>query len=91
MLSKDGETEQKAITIMGIIECIPTSEGPQSRLVSNIVKMVLQLEKQVNMEPASPFCEPLMKVLSRFAKVATDVLLSDDFIKVGTYDVMQLL
>lgn len=83
-LLKDGETEQKAITIMGIIECIPTSEGPQARLVSQIVKLVLHLEKQVNMEPASPFREPLMQVLLRFAKVATDVFLSDDFMKVSS-------
>lgn len=82
-LSKDGETEQKAITIMGIIECIPSSEGPQTRLVSNIVKLVLQLEKQVNMEPASPLREPLLRVLLRFAKVAIDVFLSDEFMKVS--------
>lgn len=68
---------------MGIIECIPTSEGPQARLVSQIVIIVLHLEKQVNMEPASPFRAPLMQVLLRFAKVATDVFLSDDFMKVG--------
>lgn len=80
-LLKDGETEQKAITIMGIIECIPTSEGQQLKLVSQIVRLVMHLEKQVNMEPASPFREPLMQVLLRFAKVATDVFLSDDFMK----------
>ncbi|KAJ1522938.1 hypothetical protein ONE63_002077 [Megalurothrips usitatus] len=89
-LSKDGETEQKAITIMGIIECIPTSEGPQARLVANLVKRVLQLEKQVNMEPASPFREPLMRVLLRFAKVATEVLLSDEFMKNNSQRLQEL-
>jgi len=74
--------EQKAVIIMGIIESVPIVNNSPTRLLPILIKLVQGLEKQMCVEAASPFREPMMKVLLRFPKETVDIFLSDEMIKV---------
>ncbi|CAL4066669.1 unnamed protein product, partial [Meganyctiphanes norvegica] len=74
-ISKQDNNDLKlCANIVGIFHRIPAAS---SRFVEVLCKLVLQTERALLIEAGSPFREPLMKFLLRYAAETVDLFLSD--------------
>lgn len=76
--AKTGDTEQKIITILGIFHQIPAATN---KFIETLCRLILQTESSLQIEPQSPFREPLVKFLIRFPADTIDLLMNDNHIK----------
>lgn len=76
--AKTGDTEQKIITILGIFHQIPAATN---KFIETLCRLILQTENSLQIEPQSPFREPLVKFLIRFPSDTIDLLMNDNNIK----------
>lgn len=81
--AKSGDTEQKLTTILHIFHTVPTST---SKFIGTMVRVVLQAERSLMIEPSCPFREPLVKSLLKFPEDTIDLLMNDTNIKDQQYN-----
>lgn len=77
-LSKNGENEQKIVTIINIF-CKTPAAGP--KFCDMITRAVLQAEKSLCIETSSPFREPLIQFLLRYPNETIRDLFMNEVIK----------
>ncbi|KAL7293008.1 hypothetical protein TKK_0013455 [Trichogramma kaykai] len=77
-VSKNGETEQKIATIIGIFHQTPAASP---KFIDVLCRIIMQTEKALMVEAASPFREPLMKFLLRYPQESLVFLMNDNNLK----------
>lgn len=82
-VSKTGETEMKIATIIEIFHQIPAAT---QKYVPTLIAPILAAEKDIMIEPSSPYRAPLVKFLIRYPEETIDMFLSESNIKNKQYN-----
>lgn len=82
-VSKTGETEMKIATIIEIFHQIPAATR---KFVPSLIALVLAAEKEIMIEPSSPYRAPLVKFLIRYPEETIDIFMSEGNIKNSQYN-----
>lgn len=82
-VSKTGETEMKISTIIEIFHQIPAAT---QKFVPSLIALVLAAEKEIMIEPSSPYRAPLVKFLIRYPDETIDIFMSEGNIKNSQYN-----
>lgn len=82
-VSKTGETEMKIATIIEIFHQIPAAT---QKFVPSLIALVLAAEKEIMIEPSSPYRVPLVKFLIRYPDETIDIFMSEGNIKNAQYN-----
>lgn len=73
--AKNGDTELKVATILGIFHQIPAATN---KFIETLCRLILQTERSLMIEPSCPFREPLVEFLLRFPNDTLDLLMNDN-------------
>lgn len=82
-VSKTGETEMKIATIIEIFHQIPAAT---QKFVPSLIALVLAAEKEIMIEPSSPYRAPLVKFLIRYPDETIDIFMNEGNIKNPQYN-----
>lgn len=82
-VSKTGDTEIKIATIIGIFHQIPAAT---QKFVPSLVGLVLAAEKEIMIEPSSPYRAPLIKFLLRYPDETVEFFMNETNIKNAQYN-----
>lgn len=82
-VSKTGETEIKIAIIIEIFHQIPAAT---SKLAPSLISLVLAAEKELMIEPSSPYRKALMKFLLRYPDECIEIFLNEANIKNSQYN-----
>lgn len=82
-VSKTGETEIKIATIIEIFHQIPAAT---SKFAPSLISLVLAAEKELMIEPSSPYRKPLMKFLLRYPEESVEIFLNEANVKNAQYN-----
>lgn len=82
-VSKTGEMEVKIATIIEIFHQIPAAS---SKFAPLLISAVLKAEKELMIEPSSPYRAPLVKFLKRYPEETIEIFLHESNVKNPQYN-----
>jgi transformation/transcription domain-associated protein len=82
-VAKSGDTEVKIATIIEIFHQIPAATA---KFTQSLISLVLAAEKELMIEPSSPFRGPLVKFLVRYPEETIEIFMNEVNIKNTQYN-----